>query len=405
LNQSVLDFPGEPIQVIGSEHRSKIVSSSPEKYHRERMDTPAAQLIWPPLLELPPADMLIVYLDLNHWVGLAQALAGHPKGAAHGDVLESCRAARSAGKALFVLSGTIYAEVQKIKDPMQRRRLAEVMEELTDFSTLVSRVVMMELEFSALLDPIAKLPNLLSKAPLVGRGIRHAFGLESGFSIRGPSGDETESFCQRYGAEAFDAFMADATLNMERSVLRGPLDGDDENALRALGYEPERPAAVAECRAEQEREFKKMLDADPKWRRGRLYDLVSARELIIEFQKIRPRALEERGLALTDVMWDPESGRRLARSMPSTVVSIALKVAWHRNGQRTWTVNDIYDIDALALATPYCDVVVTEKACHHILSTAKMDERMNTSLLYSLADLPTVLRDRMSKRLPSTRIL
>ena len=55
-------------------------------------------------------------------------------------------------------------------------------------------------------------------------------------------------------------------------------------------------------------------------------------------------------------------------------------------------MNDIYDIDALALATPYCDVVVTEKACHHILSTAKMAERMNTSLLHRLADLPAVLR-------------
>ena len=254
------------------------------------MKPPAPQLIWPPLLELPPADMLIVYLDLNHWIGLAQALAGHPKGAAHGDVLQACRAARSAGKALFVLSATIYAEVQKIKDPMQRRRLAEVMEELTHFSTLVSRVVVMELEFSALLDPIARLPNPLSKVPLVGRGIRHAFGLGSGFSVIGPSGDETESFRQRYGAEAFEAVMADTTLNMERSILRGPVDGDDENALRALGYKPERPAAVAESRAEQEREFKTILNADPKSRRGRLHDLVSARELIIEFQNIRPRA-------------------------------------------------------------------------------------------------------------------
>jgi hypothetical protein len=369
------------------------------------MNAPAPPLIWSPLLELPPADKLIVYLDINHWIGLSQALAGHPKGAANGDVLQACRAARSAGRALFVLSGTIYAEVQKIKDPMQRRRLAEAMEELTDFSTLVSRVVVMELEFSALLDPVAKLPNPLSRTPLVGRGIRHAFGVRSGFSIMGPSGDETESFRQSYGAEAFDAFVVDATLNMERSILRGPEDADEEKALRDLGYRPESPAAVAESRAEQEREFKRILDADPKSRRGRLHDLVSARELIIEFQDIRPRALEERGLALTDVMWDPESGRRLVRSMPSTDVSIVLKAAWHRNGQRIWTVNDIYDIDALALATPYCDVVVTEKACHHILSTAKMAERMNTSLLHRLADLPAVLQDRMSKRLPCTRIM
>jgi len=31
-------------------------------------------LIWPALLELPAAGQLIVYLDLNHWIGLSQAL-------------------------------------------------------------------------------------------------------------------------------------------------------------------------------------------------------------------------------------------------------------------------------------------------------------------------------------------
>jgi hypothetical protein len=369
------------------------------------MSVSTPPLVWPKLLEFPAADKLIVYLDLNHWIGLSQSLAGHPKGAAYGDVLTACRSARSAGRALFVLSGTIYAEVQKIKDPNQRHRLAEVMEELTDFSTLVSRVVVMELEFSALLDPIAKLPNPLSTAPLIGRGIRHAFGLRSGFSIMGPSGDETERFRERYGAEAFDRYMADAMLNMERSILRGPADANDESALRALGYKPEGPSALAESRAEQEREFKKLLDADPKLRRGCLYDAVSARELIIEFQNIRPRALEERGVSLADLMRDADSGRRLVRSMPSTDVSITLKTAWHRNGQRAWTVNDIYDIDALALASPYCDVVVTEKACQHILNTAKMAERMDTALLHRLTDLPSVLENRMSKRATLTRIM
>jgi hypothetical protein len=366
------------------------------------MNNVAPPLIWPPLLELPPADRLIVYLDLNHWIGLSQTLAGHPQGAMHSDVLEACRAARSAGKALFVLSGTVYAEAQKIKDPKQRRRLADVIEELTDFNTLVGRHVVMATELSAFLDPIAKLPNPHSKVPLVGRGVRHAFGVQSGVAIMSPSGDETESFRQRYGADAFDACMKDLMLRMERSILRGPVDSDDEADLRTLGYKPEGPAAVAESRAEQEREFKKILDSDPKSRRGRLNDFVSTRELIIEFQDILPRSLKERGLVLTDVMQDPKSGRRLVRSMPSTDVSIALKAAWHRNGQRTWTINDIYDIDALALATPYCDVVVTEKACHHILTTAKMAERMNTSLLQHLADLPEVLQNRVSKRFAST---
>jgi hypothetical protein len=35
-------------------------------------------LVWPPLLDLPPEDVLVVYFDLNHWIGLAQAAVGHP---------------------------------------------------------------------------------------------------------------------------------------------------------------------------------------------------------------------------------------------------------------------------------------------------------------------------------------
>lgn len=64
------------------------------------MHNVAPPLIWPLLLELPPADGLIVYLDLNHWIGLSKALAGHPQGAMHGDVLEACRHARSTRRAL-----------------------------------------------------------------------------------------------------------------------------------------------------------------------------------------------------------------------------------------------------------------------------------------------------------------
>ncbi len=74
------------------------------------------------------------------------------------------------------------------------------------------------------------------------------------------------------------------------------------------------------------------------------------------------------------------------RSMPSTDVSVALKTAWHRNRDKPWSANDVYDIDALALAVPCCDIVVTEKACHHTLVSTGMDVRMNTVLL---RDLPS----------------
>ena len=52
---------------------------------------------------------------------------------------------------------------------------------------------------------------------------------------------------------------------------------------------------------------------------------------------------------------------------------------------------DIYDIDAMSLAVPYCDLVVAEKACHHVLNVARLGERMHTALLRDPRDLPSTL--------------
>ena len=357
------------------------------------------ELLWPDLLRLPPETVRIVYLDLCHWIYLAKAVSGHREGKSFVGVLEACRAAQSAGTAIFVLSETHYHEMGKIKDPKQRRAIADVMEELTKFAALVSRVVVMELELSALLDRFAKEPSPLPAIPLIGRGVRHAAGRESGFKIMGPSGeDETERVRNRVGAQEFDDFMAQQNLLFERSVLRGPSDKEVEN-LRALGWNPEAVMQIGEKRAAEEREQTLRLDGESLWRRSRLRDVISARELTIELPNILSRGLHERGLALSDVLTDDlEAARAFVRAMPSTEVSIELKTAWHRNRNKSWAGNDIYDIDAMSLAVPYCDIVVTEKACHHVLKAARLGERMHTALLRNLADLPTTLDNWKPKR-------
>jgi hypothetical protein len=312
-------------------------------------------LVWPRLLELPSDNVNIVYLDLNHWISLAQASVGHSKGSPFAKTLEACRAARSAGAAVFVLSSAHYVEMLKIKDPVQRREIADVMEELTDFATLVSRVVVMEIELAAMLDWLAGIPSLLPMIPFIGRGVRHSFGLQSGLKIMGPAGDETERVRECMGPRVFDDLAAKMNLDLERSVLRGP-NNNKIDGLLALGWNPEPVIQVAEKRAAEERELTLRLDNESRWRRGRLRDVISAREFVIEFQNILPRALAERGLRFSDVIPDQQSARTFARAMPSTDVSIELKTAWHRNRDKPWTANDIYDIDAMSLAVPYCDV-------------------------------------------------
>jgi hypothetical protein len=363
-----------------------------------RDETPV--LVWPRLLALPSDSVKVVYLDLNHWVSLAQAFVGHPKGSSFARALEACRAAVSAGTAIFVLSGTHYVEILKIKDPAQRRALAAVMEELTDFAALVSRVVVVELELTAMLDRFAKEPSPFPMIPLIGRGVRHTAGLQSGLRIMGPSVDETDRLRERMGAKAFDDLAAEANLLLERSILRGPTDNEVAN-LRALGWNPEAVNQVAENRAAQERSQTLRLDGGGPWRHSRLRDVVSARELIIEFQNILPRALTERGLVLSDVISDARSARAFVRAMPSTEVSIELKTAWHRNRDKPWSANDVHDIDAMSLAVPYCDIVVTEKACHHVLEAAQLGKRMHTALLRNLEDLPSTLEEWQPKRAPA----
>ena len=270
------------------------------------------------------------------------------------------------------------------------RAIAHVMEELIGFASLMDRVVVMKLELDAMLDPLARQPSPWPRTPLLGKGVRHSFGQPSGVRIMGPNGDATEEVRARVGAEKFDEIVAQAELELDRAVLRGPADDEVEN-LRATGWKPENAIQVAERRAAQERELTPMLDAETRWRRGRLRDVVAARELCTELQDMLRRAIAGRQLSLTEAISDQESARKLARSMPSTEVSIELKTAWHRNRDKNWTANDIYDIDAMALAVPYCDIVVTEKACHHALTTARLDKRMHTAILRDLNELPNTL--------------
>jgi hypothetical protein len=119
--------------------------------------------------------------------------------------------------------------------------------------------------------------------------------------------------------------------------------------------------------------------------------VIAARELLIEFQNILPRALTLRARTFEHLGSNPEAAMAFVRSMPSTEVSVQIKTAWLRHRDRRWTPNDIYDIDALSLAVPYCDIVVTEKACHHLLNAAGLGERLRTAILRRLDELPTAI--------------
>ena len=241
-----------------------------------RTDVP---YVWPLSLLRPSAGCRLVYLDLNHWICLARAASGHPEGRRHRDALEALRSARASGDFLFPLSGLHYMEMSGIQDPRQRQDVAAVMEELSDFRTLLSHPLVMRLEIEAALDRLAcPNPTPYLPIPLLGIGLGHAFGRRGGLRIMSEDGqDVTEQARHDWpgGVEAFDEWKGTANVEFERGLLRGPED-DDVSELRSLGWDPLVARRGAERRAEQEREQAARFAQDPHWRKGRIRDVISA---------------------------------------------------------------------------------------------------------------------------------
>lgn len=355
-----------------------------------RSDVP---YIWPSSQLFRPAlDIRIVYLDLNHWIYLAKAATGHRDGVRHLIALKALRRAQASGKFMFVLSGTHHMEMEGIKSPRQRRDITDVMEELTGFQTLLSRAVLIRLEIEAALDELIKPrpEQIYSPLTLIGDGVFHAFGRRGGLRIWSAEGEDVTEKARlewRDGPEAFDRWQAEGELRLERSVLRGPTD-EEAPELRAHGWRPETARRIAEERAAEEQAQATRFDSERgRWRRGRTRDVVAGRHMFIELNEWLSEGLSARGIELMEHFDEPDKARHFTDSMPSTDIAITLMTARHRNPQTQWTANDIFDIDALSVAVPYSDIVVTEQHACHALKTARVEHRANTQLFDSLDEL------------------
>ena len=99
------------------------------------------------------------------------------------------------------------------------------------------------------------------------------------------------------------------------------------------------------------------------------------------------KALVARGLTHDDVFTDRYSIRRFVDSMPSSDVCVSLMTALHRNRQREWVSNDIFDVDAASIAVAYCDVVVMDRHIANALTAGKVGMRTQTEIFSSVLEL------------------
>ena len=219
-------------------------------------------------------------------------------------------------------------------------------------------------------------------------------GMAGDIKVKSESGEDITALVrQRFadGPEAFDRIVSEAQVDLNRQVLDGPSQ-DEEAEIRRQGYNPEAILEEYEREATAEAEWARLLDCEPRWRRGRLRDLVSARDILNHINSILERGCNERGVGSLESLFPSVNDARAAfDSMPSFDVSVTLKTSIHKNSNHRWRNNDVHDLHALAVAIPYCDIVVTDRAMVSQAVRSKLARRLNTVVLSDLYQLPQYL--------------
>ena len=331
----------------------------------------------------------LVYLDLNHLVGMARVQTRHPKAEPmYGRLFDSARRASTEHRAMFPLGESHVWEIAKIADPRQRGNVVDVVEALTGHQYLLGRVTLAHLEFVA---GIAAITGELSDElgfPLIKPTIGHAFDIVGGLTIVDESGnDMTDEARRAMGAAEFDRKMAELNFEFECQALRGPADDEVDELRERYGYRPEVALESHESRVAFERETARLLDEHPEWRRGRLRDFVGAREFVHEWLDMITRIKIER-IESGQPAFEPNEDqmRTLMGAMPHAQIAISMKTRFHQNPAHIWTANHVTDIDAMSVAYAYCDAVLTDKEARNALLAS-----------HELRSVPTFLPRRVDE--------
>jgi hypothetical protein len=356
----------------------------------------------------------LVYLDLFSVVYIARTLRGDdgvPPG--YGELYEAALRAKGEQRAMFPLGEAHLWEINKITDPKQRARLADLLESLSDYQYLLGRTTIAELEFEAGIAKILGEDISARSLALVRPTLGQAFGFVGGMKVVDAQGrDSSEAVRTTMNDAEYEAMIAKMNYLMERAMLRGPSDEDLENLGKNPSFQPERAIEGQLSRVGWELETKRVLDEDPGWRRGRLRDLVGARELVHEWLDMLTRLRLDR-VHRGEPAFEPNDAEMAALigAMPHSQVAISWKTKFHQNPNHAWRPNHIADIDAVAVAYPYCEAVFPDKEVRSALLNSKELRAIGTfvprrplELAEWLDALPAVMAPDMFVPHPPNRV-
>jgi hypothetical protein len=324
---------------------------------------------------------LSLYLDLNKWIDLARAYHGQPGGERFRTALDTVMAGVAAGWLSVPLTSGHIIEMARHGNRERRGRLAEVLVQLSRGATLepIYSVIRALARRSAQALFVEEPPD--PQPQVHGRGIEFAFG-------------EIARIDRAFGG---DAERADRV----RRYLDSP-----EGLLHYLEHTHE-DLRLAGTRSVTAKAQRFAVENDSSRFRLKTESLETAMKVyyaraLIDLSAVVAEALGRVGKKPADFLaLGPPGADAFFRAIPPLRVEATLHVTRDRHWDRTVAANDSEDIGGLAVAIPYCDVVVSERFWVDVARRHGLDRECSTAVLHDASKIPDALAVRARSGLQS----
>lgn len=307
-----------------------------------------------------------IFLDLNHWITLAKAVHGKAVRPEHTTACERLRDAIRNETIFLPLQITHLVEYSRNNNASRRQRMAAVFEEFSQNYFFAPWSTLLPYEFSRAISIAFGLEDMPAEPVIFGKGVFFSLPEKAKELIR-------QNPNIRLGLE----------FHEELSRLPGALYdlltfSNEAGRVKQLAADGERQASYATA-CETARQSRDSIDVARR-AQAALYTFQHQYELQLR--------LHSYGKSFDDFTnLGSEGMSEFFDYIPSLDVDRTLSVARDRHWDRAVKGNDVQDIGYLALAVPYCDVVLVEKLWGQLLRANKMDSKYRTVVLTDLAEV------------------
>jgi hypothetical protein len=324
------------------------------------------------LMHKKPNTPTMVYLDQNKWIDLGLAYYRNPRGVRFAKTLQKMYDAAKQKTASFPFSKEHMLETMKMGKIDRRQRLAQVMAMFSEGWATAPWDKVNQVELSMSIPKAFNKPPLITSPLVFGRGIEFAFGE--------PLHAKSRSFIDSLNSPI------EMKKRMAIQFLAIMMSSSDES-LRKSSID--KYNASMNATADEADRIRKLVLNHNKDTRYRAFTAGHALDFFHFRQEELMASLTPIGLSFDD-FFDTLGGDgliKLFEDMPTTDILMHLRNQRNNQFEKAISPNDLNDLSFLAVAIPYCDVVITENQWVDLAKRKGFERKYNTVLLSDLAEL------------------